>query len=106
MGTAHGEMTIDRLLARLASLAQENARLRAAWERGGAEPGTPLSPPNVPLAALVALAARLAPAAPETPCPTLACPGSGGGETVGEGRTLRLPDHASLYQGSGRISMN
>ena len=56
--------------------------------------------------ALVALAARLAPAAPERPCPTLACPGSGGGETVGEGRTLRLPDHASLYQGSGRISMN
>ncbi len=51
MGTARGEMTIDRLLARLASLEQENARLRAAWERGGAEPGTPLSPPRVPLAA-------------------------------------------------------
>ena len=57
MGTAHGEMTIDRLLARLASLEQENARLRAAWERGGAEPGTPLSPSRVPLAALVGAAA-------------------------------------------------
>ena len=56
--------------------------------------------------ALVALAARLAPAAHQTPCPALACPGSGGGETSGGERTLRLPDHASLYQGSGRISMN
>ncbi len=53
MRTAQGEMTIDRLLARLASLEQENARLRAAWERGGAKPGTPLSPPHVPLATLV-----------------------------------------------------
>ena len=34
MGTARGEMTLDRLLARLASLEQENARLRAAWQRG------------------------------------------------------------------------
>ena len=57
MGTARGEMTIDRLLARLASLEQENARLRAAWERGGAEPGTPLARPHVPLAALVGAAA-------------------------------------------------
>ena len=56
--------------------------------------------------ALVALAARLAPAAHQTPCPALACPGSGSGETTGGERTLRLPDHASLYQGWGRISMN
>ena len=53
MRTAHGEMTIDRLLARLVSLEQENARLRAAWERGGAEPGTPLSRPHAPIVALV-----------------------------------------------------
>ena len=56
--------------------------------------------------ALVAMAARLAPAAHQTPCPTLACGGSGGGETTEGERTLRLPDHGSLYQGSGRISMN
>jgi hypothetical protein len=57
MGTAHSEMTIDRLLARLASLEQENARLRAAWDRGGAEPGTPLARPQGPLTALVGAAA-------------------------------------------------
>ena len=56
--------------------------------------------------ALVALAARLAPASPQTPCPALPCPGPGGGETIGSERTLRLPDRASPYQGSGRISMN
>jgi hypothetical protein len=55
---------------------------------------------------LVALAARLAPAAHQAPCPTIACRGSGGAETAGGERTLRLPDHVSLYQGSGRISMN
>ena len=50
-------MTIDRLLARLASLEQENARLRAAPFPRRAEPGTPFSPPNVPLAVLVGAAA-------------------------------------------------
>ena len=56
--------------------------------------------------ALVVLAARLAPAAHPTPSPTLPCRGSGGGETIGAERTLRLLDHASPYQGSGRIGMN
>jgi len=56
--------------------------------------------------ALVALAARLAPASHQTPCPTLPRPGSGSGETTAGERALRLPNHTSLYQGSGRISMN
>ena len=56
--------------------------------------------------ALVALAARLAPAAPQTPGLVPPGPASCGRETSGEERTLRFPDHASVYQGSGRISMN
>ena len=56
MGTARSEMTIDRLLARLASLEQENARLRAAWERRGEEPGAPRPRPHASLAALVGAA--------------------------------------------------
>ena len=56
--------------------------------------------------ALVALAARLAPASHQTTPPALTCPNSGGGETIGAVRTLRLLDHASPYQGSGRISLN
>ena len=57
MGTARGEMTLDRLLARLASLEQENARLRAAWERRGEEPGAAPSLPRPALTALVGVAA-------------------------------------------------
>ena len=53
MGTAGGEMTLDRLLARLASLEQENARLRAAWDRRGEEPGMVPPRPHASLGALV-----------------------------------------------------
>ena len=53
MGTARGEMTLDRLLARLASLEQENARLRAAWQRGVEELDAHLSRTDSPTTAVI-----------------------------------------------------
>ena len=56
MGTVRSEMTIDRLLVRLANLEQENASLRAAWERRGEAPGTASSRPHAAHPALVGAA--------------------------------------------------